>query len=199
FLGHLLAFGHAGFDRASQQRSTTADFSAQEPRAPMLFSRFLNSIVHTGSLRLIDATGHSSRIGDGRPPDIVVRLHSRLLNYSLVFNPGLLVGEAYMDGLLTIERGTLYEFYELIARNIGSHRIPFWLPLVERLGGCNRYNPIGRAQRNVAHHYNLSDRLYESFLDQDRQYSCGYFETPDDSLETAQENKKRHIAAKLLL
>jgi cyclopropane-fatty-acyl-phospholipid synthase len=116
-----------------------------------------------------------------------------------VFNPGLLVGEAYMDGLLTIERGTLYEFYELIARNIGSHRIPFWLPVVERLGGCNRYNPIGRAQRNVAHHYNLSDRLYDSFLDQDRQYSCGYFETPDDSLETAQENKKRHIAAKLLL
>src|SRR5690606_27264415 len=52
---------------------------------------------------------------------------------------------------------------------------------------------------NVAHHYDLSDALYELFLDRDRQYSCGYFERPDDDLETAQHAKKRHIAAKLLL
>src|SRR5207253_6072413 len=68
--------------------------------------------------------------------------------------------------------------------------------LIRRL---HQYNPVPRARRNVAHHYDLSDQLYELFLDRDRQYSCAYFRTPEDDLDTAQENKKRHIAAKLLL
>src|SRR5207237_9001823 len=63
----------------------------------------------------------------------------------------------------------------------------------------HQHNPIPRARRNAAHHYDLSDQLYELFLDRDRQYSCAYFQTPEDDLETAQANKKRHIAAKLLL
>lgn len=62
-----------------------------------------------------------------------------------------------------------------------------------------QYNPIDRARRNVAHHYDLSGQLYDLFLDSDRQYSCAYFISASDSLETAQQNKKRHIAAKLLL
>ena len=61
------------------------------------------------------------------------------------------------------------------------------------------YNPIERAQKNVAHHYDLSGALYDLFLDDDRQYSCAYFRTDNDSLEVAQHNKKPHIAAKLLL
>src|SRR5256885_12137095 len=68
--------------------------------------------------------------------------------------------------------------------------------LVRRI---HQYNPVPRARRNVAHHYDLSDQLYELFLDRDRQYSCAYFQSPDDDLDTAQLNKKRHIAAKLLL
>ena len=62
-----------------------------------------------------------------------------------------------------------------------------------------QYNPIGRAQSNVAHHYDLSGQLYDLFLDEDRQYSCAYFKTPQDTLEQAQAQKKAHIAAKLLL
>jgi hypothetical protein len=57
----------------------------------------------------------------------------------------------------------------------------------------------GRARRNVAHHYDLDSRLYSLFLDSDRQYSCAYFENPQDSLDDAQLAKKRHVAAKLLL
>jgi cyclopropane-fatty-acyl-phospholipid synthase len=63
----------------------------------------------------------------------------------------------------------------------------------------NQYNPVSRARRNAAHHYDLSDQLYDLFLDQDRQYSCAYFSDRSDSLDTAQLNKKRHIAAKLLI
>jgi cyclopropane-fatty-acyl-phospholipid synthase len=61
-----------------------------------------------------------------------------------------------------------------------------------------QHNPVGRARENVAHHYDLSDTLYDLFLDRDRQYSCAYF-TADETLEEAQDNKKRHLAAKLLL
>ena len=63
----------------------------------------------------------------------------------------------------------------------------------------HQYNPVPRSRRNVAHHYDLSDQLYELFLDRDRQYSCAYFLHPDDDIDTAQPNKRRHIAAKLLL
>src|SRR5262249_24937547 len=62
-----------------------------------------------------------------------------------------------------------------------------------------QYNPIGLAEKHVAHHYDLSDALYDTFLDSDRQYSCAYFTAPDQSIEVAQANKKRHIAAKLML
>src|SRR3546814_6476947 len=55
------------------------------------------------------------------------------------------------------------------------------------------------SKKNVAHHYDLSDRLYDLFLDADRQYSCAYFTDRDNSLEQAQTDKKAHIAAKLCL
>jgi cyclopropane-fatty-acyl-phospholipid synthase len=63
----------------------------------------------------------------------------------------------------------------------------------------HQYNPLPRARQNVAHHYDLSDQLYELFLDRDRQYSCGYFRDDSEDLDTAQLDKKRHIAAKLLV
>jgi cyclopropane-fatty-acyl-phospholipid synthase len=62
-----------------------------------------------------------------------------------------------------------------------------------------QFNPRKRARRNVAHHYDLDGRLYSLFLDADRQYSCGYFEKPGQSLDDAQLAKKRHLAAKLVL
>jgi len=55
------------------------------------------------------------------------------------------------------------------------------------------------ARRNVAHHYDLSEKFYSLFLDSDRQYSCAYFGNPGATLEQAQAAKKRHIMAKLLL
>src|SRR5690348_6072723 len=127
----------------------------------MLFCRVLKSIVRAGSLRLVDGSGRCHVIGDGGPPSVFVRLHSRYLDYKLVGNPGLFLAEAYMEGLLSFDEGTLYDFYELIARNVGSHGTPFWMPLVERVcAALRQYNPIGRARRNVAHHYDLSGRLF---------------------------------------
>jgi cyclopropane-fatty-acyl-phospholipid synthase len=121
----------------------------------------------------------------------------------MVTNPKLAVGEAYMDGLLTIEDGTLYDFLDLAALNLAaieSYRFQkvgnFFARLLRH---ARMYNPIGKAQQNVAHHYDLSDDLYRLFLDDDRQYSCAYFSRRGMTLEDAQLEKKRHIAGKLML
>lgn len=166
----------------------------------MLFTAMLRSIVRARSLRVIDSEGRGHLIGDGTSPAATIRLRSNRLDYVLALNPALSLGEAYMDGLLVIEDGTLYDFLEVVAHNYGTLGKNAWLSLVERLGrSLKQSNPLGRARRNVAHHYDLSDRLYDIFLDRDRQYSCAYFLGPSDSLELAQQNKMRHLAAKLLL
>jgi len=166
----------------------------------MLFIALLRSIVRVGSLRVIDPGGRSHLVGDGTAPAVTIVLKARRLDYLLALNPALSLGEAYMDGLLTIEDGTLFDFLALLARNYGTLGKSAWLSLLERLSRLlKQSNPLGRARRNVAFHYDLSDRLYDIFLDRDRQYSCAYFRDPGDDLEKAQQDKMRHLAAKLLL
>ena len=107
-----------------------------------------------------------------------------------------------MDGALTIEEGTLYDLIDLLAVNVDA--LPKGL-VAHLLNGSatlrrlHQYNPAPRARRNAAHHYDLSDQLYKLFLDRDRQYSCAYFREGTDDLDMAQLDKKRHIAAKLLI
>ncbi len=166
----------------------------------MLFAALLKSIVRTGSLRLVDGAGRTHQIGDGQAPQCTIRIGDRRLDYTLALNPALSVGEAYMNGSLTIEDGTLYDFLEVAAQNyVHLERNPWFALLNTVTRRLRQYNPAARARRNVAHHYDLSGKLYDLFLDRDRQYSCAYFLSETDSLETAQENKKRHIASKLLL
>jgi cyclopropane-fatty-acyl-phospholipid synthase len=166
----------------------------------MLFTALLRSIVREGSLCIIDSSGRRQTLGDGSRPAATVRLTTKASNYTLALNPALSVGEAYVDGRLVIEEGSVYEFLDVVARNYDPASQTPWLRLVERLGGrLKQSNPIVRARRNVAHHYDLSTELYETFLDHDRQYSCAYFRSGRETLEEAQESKKRHIAAKLYL
>jgi cyclopropane-fatty-acyl-phospholipid synthase len=170
----------------------------------VLLARFLRAVVRSGRLTLIDAHGRRHEFGtdDGLPP-VALRLHDRALHWRLVWQPKLALGEAYMDGTLTIEQGRLYDFIDLFARNIGNYeatgvgRLREWANALLR--GFHHHNPLGIARRNVAHHYDLSGALYDLFLDKDRQYSCAYFANNNQSLEEAQADKKRHIAAKLAL
>lgn len=166
----------------------------------MAFTAILRSVVRKGNLCVIDAAGRRKRIGDGSPPEVTIRLTSKATDYTLAINPALSIGEAYMDGRLIVEQGSLYEFLDILARNFDNiGRIP-WLALIEWVGKrLKQTNSLGLARRNVAHHYDLSSALYDIFLDRDRQYSCAYFKSPNDTLEAAQENKKRHIAAKMRL
>ena len=140
--------------------------------------------------------------GSGPAAGIVLR-DARVIR-RLIFHPTLAFGEAYMNGQLLPLRGSIYDLLELIIINQAASgtKHPF-IRLGYALGRLRRrldqYNPAARAQRNVAHHYDLNGRLYSLFLDRDRQYSCAYFPTGSETLEEAQLAKKRHIAAKLLL
>ena len=169
----------------------------------MLLARFLRAVIDEGDLTLIDARGRSHEFGNGAAPRIAIRLHNRATERRLLINPRLAAGEGYMDGTLTIEEGTLFDLIDLIGRNIETfehHRLPDFSASVSRLfRRLQQYNPVGKAQQNVAHHYDLSDELYDLFLDSDRQYSCAYFDGSHNNLERAQIDKKRHITAKLLL
>ena len=168
-----------------------------------MVARWLNHLIQVGTLSIIDGVGRTHRFGSGEPPSVTVRLHDRALNWKLFFDPELHTGEAYTDGTLTVEDGSVYDFLELICMNLATagyhpyYRAVEWVRRVIR--PVQQFNPISRARRNVAHHYDLSDALYDLFLDTNRQYSCAYFADGDEDLETAQEKKKRHIAAKLLL
>jgi cyclopropane-fatty-acyl-phospholipid synthase len=169
----------------------------------MLLSHLLDRLVKTGTLTVVDAHGHVHRFAGAGGPSVTIRLHDPALHRRLVLQAGLAFGEAYMDGTLTVEEGTLYDALDLALGNLAAladHPVARLLRnrrnLVRRV---DAYNPIGRAERNVAHHYDLSLDLYDLFLDQDRLYSCAYFVNPDDSLEVAQRNKMLHVAAKLCL
>ena len=167
-----------------------------------LIANFLDRLIRKGSLIVVFPDERVVHYGDSSPP-VTVRIHARSLARKLLINPDLALGEAYMDGTLTIDEDDLDGLIELLVVNLANQPGVWhyrWMARLRRL--CRRiaqFNPAKRARRNVAHHYDLSGTLYDLFLDADHQYSCAYFRRPDDSLETAQENKKALIAAKLLL
>ena len=166
-----------------------------------LLGSIFQRVVKSGHLVMIDPSGRRQDFGEQSAKPLTMRLNDRLVALDLVRNPQLKLGEAYMDGRISFEGGTIADFLDLIARNIGTgfggghlEWIAMFRNAVRRFAPRNSH---ARARRNVAHHYDLSGGLYDLFLDTDKQYSCAYFDTPQDSLETAQLNKKRHIAAKL--
>jgi cyclopropane-fatty-acyl-phospholipid synthase len=169
----------------------------------MLFAHFARQVVTWGHLTVIDARGRRHEIAGTPGRRAVIRLHDPALHHRLALNPYLHLGEAYMDGTLTIEEGSLYDFLDICAANqANANRAPLTAALnaVQRwLRAIHQYNPVRRARAHAHHHYDLSDTLYGLFLDRDRQYSCAYFTHPHDDLEQAQLDKKRHIAAKMLI
>jgi cyclopropane-fatty-acyl-phospholipid synthase len=169
----------------------------------MLAAHLFRYVIQVGTLRVIDARGKAHSFSGAPGPSVTIRLHDAALHHRLLVHPKLAFGEAYMEGTLTVEDGTLYDLLDLAGRNmaaIETHPLQATQQLLGRLlRFVHTYNPVTRARQNVAHHYDLSDTLYDLFLDRDRQYSCAYFVDPADSIETAQANKKLHLAAKLLL
>ncbi len=83
----------------------------------MLLGKIFNFMIRDGAIRVVDAAGRTRTYGDGSAPRCTMRLHSRLLDYMLPFNPSLYFSEAYMEGLITFDEGTLADFLEVSIKN----------------------------------------------------------------------------------
>ena len=169
-----------------------------------ILDAILRRYVGIGRLTVRWPDGGSDTYAGEDGPSASVRFKDRRTLQRLLLTPSVGVGEAYMEGGLIPEGCSIYDVLDVLMingwRNEGNHplvRLRDVIQLVTRR--LEQFNPASRAQRNVAHHYDLSGRLYSLFLDRDRQYSCAYFPRGDETLEEAQLAKKRHIAAKLCL
>ena len=168
-----------------------------------LLRSFLERVITRGTLEVETASGRHFTVGDGTGDPVGVRFVDPAAERRLLLNPALALGELHTEGRIVVTRGSIYDLLVLVASNL-SWQIPPGLARVRErmrktLRPLHQRNTRRRAARNVGHHYNLDGRLYDLFLDTDRQYSCAYFEHADQPLDDAQLAKKRHIAAKLLL
>ncbi|MDB4846128.1 cyclopropane-fatty-acyl-phospholipid synthase family protein [Candidatus Pelagibacter sp.] len=168
----------------------------------MLLARYLNKLYKKGGFILVDANLKKYIIGKPRKEKpITVKILDKTLHYKLLFHPDLYFGEAYAEGNIIIENSDLTNFLDLSLQNIGRSELNIFSQLLNQLRGSFRYltnfNFIKKSKMNVAHHYDISDDLYNLFLDPKKQYSCAYFKNDEDSLEDAQNNKINHIIKKL--
>lgn len=167
-----------------------------------LLHNMLDRMIKAGSLTITYADGRMHRYGDGTGEEVHCQFNDSSYYWKLAYHPDLYMGEAYMNGALVMKKGSVYDLLQLVASQIGytdrsAWRFPDRVRYYKRV--LSSINPVERARKNVAHHYDLSGDIYDLFLDRDRQYSCAYFEDTGQSLDDAQLAKKRHIAAKLAL
>ena len=175
-----------------------------------LLDRILRRAIKVGTLEILDANGVLHRYGEvGRPGGrlVRVRLADMATARKIARNPSLGTGEAYMDGRLAVEQGDIGDLLDLVVENFrwdrsNGLRMKLWNQ--QRLAAhWEELNQRARSKKNVSHHYDLSGGLYVLFLDEHRQYSCGYFREdnrgPSSDLDRAQRDKLAIIGRKLLL
>jgi cyclopropane-fatty-acyl-phospholipid synthase len=169
----------------------------------LLFDRLFKRFLQQGELVVVDPAGRERRYGRPDPdrPAVRARLADNATARAIALNPALGAGEAFMDGRLTLEQGDIFALLDLITWNLRWERdnpVRFALWRQAQIAAWwDGINFARRSRRNVAHHYDLDDRLYDLFLDPHRQYSCAYWAPGITTLEAAQEAKLAHIAAKL--
>ena len=160
----------------------------------MILDSLLKKILKKGNLVWIKPNGLDFKYGDSTGTPIKMRTTNDFSEIKMMMNPSLHFGESYMNGSLILEEGTIHDLLKLIFVNSRSND-DHWVMKVDKIIRAIRNrivssNYIPKSKKNVAHHYDLSDKLYDLFLDKDRQYSCAYFNSPNDTLEQAQLNKK---------
>lgn len=169
----------------------------------MIINTLLQKIIKKGHLIWVKSNGTELEFGDKSGTFIKMKTTKTFSEIKMLMNPSLHLGESYMNGSLILEEGNIHDLLKLIFVNSESNA-DHWAIKIDKVIRTIRNkivsgNYIIKSKKNVAHHYDLSDKLYELFLDKDRQYSCAYFNSPNDTLEQAQMNKKELIAKKLLL
>jgi len=166
-----------------------------------LLRYFLSEFIRRGSMTFITASGATFTCGDGTGEPVCVRFLTADAERRVLLNPELALGEVYMEGSFVVEQGSIADALAILMDQPEIlprwAKLQWWLRYLVR--HVRQFNPRRRSKNNVARHYDLDGRLYSLFLDADKQYSCGYFESPGATLDDAQLAKKRHLAAKLLI
>ena len=167
-------------------------------------NQFLQNLFKVDGFIIVDANKKEYTIGKPlKNPPIKLKLLDKSLHTKLLLLPDLYFGEAYVDGSAVIENGTLTEFLEIAMKNIGRGPTSNYATLIKKLMGIysyiTKFNFVKKSKSNVAHHYDISEKLYDLFLDKNRQYSCAYFKNENETIEQAQANKMNHIIKKLHL
>ena len=170
----------------------------------MQLANFLNNLFIKDGFILIDANNIKYKIGNSSKENpIKLKILDKSLHFKLLYHPDLYFGEAYTNGSLIIENGSLTDFLEIAFQNIGRGEVNKYGMIMNKLRGVYRtltnFNFVKNSKKNVSHHYDISEELYDLFLDKKRQYSCAYFKDENNSLEEAQNNKIDHIIKKLNL
>lgn len=153
-----------------------------------------------GRLRLNYRDLAEANFGDGDGPQYQVGLDSLSPLFRILRNPDLGCGESYIDGGWNVERGDLAGLLNIFCRNHAAMKHSVRGRIIRaaiKPFGRSRANDPDKSRNNAAHHYDIGNDLYAAFLDEGMNYSCAFFETPDQSLRDAQLNKLRTTTRRL--
>ena len=150
---------------------------------------------------IIDSKNNHHEFGSGERT-IKIKLTNKSIEKKLFRNPGLYLGEGYMNEEILIKQGTIEELIDVVTSRYDDFiRNNYLYRTYENFSGYikvfQQLNAAVKSKQNVSHHYDIKEDLYKLFLDKDMQYSCGYFHNENISLEQAQIDKKNHIINKL--
>ena len=171
----------------------------------MMLAKLLSKIYKKNGIILVDSKGQKYICGKPNlQKPITVKLLKKNLNWKIPLSPDMSFPEAYIRGEILIENGSLLDFLNMTFENIGRNEINTYGYVIKSflhsLRFISNYNFPGKSKKNVKHHYDIGEELYDLFLDKKhRQYSCAYFMNDNESLEDAQQNKINHIIKKLNL
>ncbi len=168
-----------------------------------LLRKFLTQFIRVGNLEIESASGQKYTVGDGTGPAVGVRFMDAGAELGLLLDPESAFGDLFTDGRLVVTKGSIFDALMIGTRNVNVAQPPKWLAAIQRYRAAMRLfiqrNTPAIAKKNAEAHYDIDGRIYDLFLDADKQYSCAYFEREGQSLEEAQLAKERHIAAKLAI
>jgi cyclopropane-fatty-acyl-phospholipid synthase len=168
-----------------------------------LLRKFLTQFIRVGNLEIESASGQKYTVGDGTGPAVGVRFVDAGAELGLLLDPESAFGDLFTDGRIVVTKGSIFDALMIGTRNVNVAQPPKWLAAVQRYRAAMRLfiqrNTPAIAKKNAEAHYDIDGRIYDLFLDGDKQYSCAYFEREGETLEEAQLAKKRHIAAKLAI
>jgi len=164
-----------------------------------MLEQVLKETIRVGQLRLLMPDGNEHAFGEEHPDlgEVVWRINNPKVSARLLQNGEFELGETYMERGWDLLKGSMADLINLLNINFGEEPPGVIKKALGRT--LKQWNNLSKSLSNVSTHYDLDETLFRAFLDEDMHYSCAYYQSAEDDLETAQQNKCRHIMNKLCL